>query len=502
MTTAITLDSFHATADRLIARGSWGMLIDGKIVSAADGRTYATHSPADGRLLGYVPLASVQDVMVAVAAGKAAARSWRDASVQERVRVVRTAIAALREHAVELGVLDSLDSGNPASAMVQEVEMACEWLEYCCGAATSVVGETLPSRAGQWLMTHREPYGVVVRITAYNHPILFAAQKLGAPLVTGNTLILKVPEQTPLAALRMGEILCDVFPAGVLAILPGKGSVAGDALVRHPDVKRISLIGSVETGKRVQIAAAETGIKHLSLELGGKNPMVIFPDVGIEEAAQAAVRGMNYTRTQGQSCGSCSRVFVHEDIYDAVVERIADLAQNIRIGDPLDPTTEMGCMISEREWRRVMDYIEQAPNEGARLVTGGNRPEHLQSGWFIAPTVFADVTSEMRIAHEEIFGPVMSVLRWRDEEELLSIIGSVALGLTSSVWTNDLTAAMRLADRIDSGYVWINDAAAHYAGAPFSGHADSGIGTEEGLDELFSFTQVKTVAMSPLRSTS
>ena len=440
------------------------MLIGGELVPAIGRETYADANPADGSSLGMVPLAQTADVERAVAAAQAAYPAWRRTSVAERSAHMAAAIAVLRAHARELGVLDAIDSGNPVTAMIAEVEMACEWLEYARGVAHRVVGETLPSPSGQWLMTRREPYGVALRITAYNHPILFAAQKLGAPLLTGNTLILKASEHTPLAPLHMAELLRDVFPPGVLNLVIGDGPVAGDALVRHPGIKRISLIGSVATGQRIQRAAAESGIKHVSLELGGKNPMIVLPDAGVEAAAQAAVNGMNFRRSQGQSCGSCSRLFVHEDIRDAVVERIATLCGEIRIGDPLDETTEMGCLVSDREFQRVMGLIAAGREEGARLVCGGERPAHLSAGAFVSPTVFDDVTMEMRIAREEMFGPVLSVLPWRDETTMLAQVDAVPLGLTASVWTNDLSAAMRLADHMDSGYVWINGAATHFTG--------------------------------------
>jgi acyl-CoA reductase-like NAD-dependent aldehyde dehydrogenase len=414
----------------------------------------------------------------------------------ERAARLGEAIAVLRAHADELGILDAVDSGNPASAMIGEVDLACEWLEWCRGVAARVVGDTLPAPRGHWLLTRREPYGVVVRITAYNHPILFAAQKIGAPLMTGNTVILKIPQQTPLAPLRMGELLREVLPPGVLNIVTGAGSVAGDALVRHPDVKRISLIGGVRTGQQIQIAAAESGIKHVSLELGGKNPMIVLPDVDPERAAQAAVRGMNFLKTQGQSCGSCSRLFVHSSMADAVTDRIAELCAEIRVGDPLDPETQMGCMVSAREQARVLGMIEDAKGDGARLVCGGGVPAGFEGGAFVAPTVFDEVTMDMRLGREEVFGPVLSVLRYDDPETAFADADALPLGLTASVWTNDLGAAFDLAERLDTGYVWINGAAQHFTGAPFSGHRDSGTDSEEGIEELYSFTQTKTVSIA------
>lgn len=483
-------------ADRLLDRADWGMLIGGRLVGAQSGQTYEDTCPADGRWLATVPLGQHEDAHLAVAAAKAALPGWRATPLAERSRIIGDVITVLRAHAQELGVLDSLDSGNPAAAMIGEVELAASWLEWCRGAAHRVVGDTLPAPSGHWLLTRREPYGVVVRITAYNHPLLFTAQKLGAPLVTGNTLVLKIPEQTPLAPLRIGELLKDVVPPGVLNIVTGSGSVVGDALVRHPDVKRITLIGGVGTGQRIQVAAAESGIKHVSLELGGKNPMIVLPDVDPELAAQAAVRGMNYLKTQGQSCGSCSRLFVHASVADTVVARIAELCAAIRIGDPLDPDVEMGCMVSVREQQRVLGMIERARTEGAQVVCGGGVPAGLEHGAFVEPTVLDHVDMSMEIAREEVFGPVLSVLRYDDLDVAVRDADALALGLTASVWTNDLQAALTLADRLDSGYVWVNDAARHFDGAPFSGHRNSGTDSDEGIEELYSFTQTKTIAIS------
>jgi len=499
MTTSVS--PRHALVDALLDRPSWGMLIGGATVAALDGATYADTSPADGRHLADVPLAGPEDAARAVAAAKAAFPAWRATPLAERAARLDEVIRVLGEHAEELGVLDAVDSGNPASVMIGEVAMATRWLEWCRGAAHRVVGDTLPTSDGQWLLTRREPYGVVVRITAYNHPLLFAIQKIGAPLVTGNTLVLKVPEQTPLAPLRIGELLRDVLPPGVLNIVTGDGPVLGDALVRHPDVKRITLIGSVRTGQAIQAAAAEAGIKHVSLELGGKNPVIVLPDVDVETAARAAVRGMNFVTTQGQSCGSCSRLLVPEALADAVVARVAQLCGAIRVGDPLDPETEMGAMVSRREQQRVLTMIDRARADGARLICGGAVPTGLEHGAFIAPTVFDHVDPDSEIAREEVFGPVLSVLRYRDVEEALRIADAVDLGLTASVWTNDLSAALDLADRLDTGYVWINGIARHFDGAPFSGHRRSGTDSEEGIEELYGFTQTKTIAIAPLGGT-
>ena len=491
-----TSSTYNERATALLQR-SWHMLIGGKLVQADGGATFDTTCPANGRFLAKIPFAQRIDVEHAVEAAKAAYPSWRRTSITERGAMLQKAVDVLREHAQDLGIMDAIESGNPVTAMISEVSMVCEWLEYIKGVALEVKGQVLPSPTNSWLLTRREPYGVVGRITAFNHPILFAAQKIGAPLMTGNTLILKIPEQTSLAPLLMAELLKDIFPAGVLNIITGDGPTTGDALVRHPDVKRLALIGSVETGQRIQTSAAETGIKHVSLELGGKNPMIVFPDADLDRAAEAAVIGMNFQRTQGQSCGSTTRLFLHQSIHDEVLSKLLARVQKIRIGHPLGANTEMGCLVSEQQYNKVMRYIELGKQEGAQLVHGGRKPQGAlyESGFYVEPTVFDEVTMDMHIAREEIFGPVLSVLAWNDKNEVIRQANALKYGLTSAVWTKDLQTAFEVADQLDTGYVWINGSSTHFLGAPFSGHKSSGTDSEEGIEELYSYTQTKTVSI-------
>ncbi len=488
--------TYEERADALLKR-EWGMLIGGEIVQAGDGETFETKSPADGRFLASVPFAQRTDVDRAVEAAKAAFPSWKRTPLVQRAAKFRELTSVLRENAQELGILDAIDSGNPVEAMIGDVNMACGGLEYITGVSMEVKGQTLPSMTANWLLTRREPYGVVGRIVAYNHPILFAAWKLGAPVMMGNTLVLKVPEQAPLSSLYMADLIKDIFPPGVVNIITGDGPTTGDALVRHPEVKRIALIGSVETGQRIQASAAETGIKHVSLELGGKNPMIIFPDADLERVVEGAAFGMNCHWCQGQSCGSTTRLFLHESIHDEVVEKLIQRLQKIRIGHPLDPETEMGCLVSEAQYNKVMSYIELGKQEGARLVQGGVKPQGdvFEAGFYVEPTVFDGVTMEMRIANEEIFGPVLSVLTWTDKEEVIREANSVEYGLTGSVWTRDIQTAFEVADRLDTGYVWINGSGSHFLGAPFQGHKSSGTDSEEGIEELYSYTELKTVSI-------
>ena len=474
---------------------TWGMLIGGEIVGAAGGETYDTTSPVEGQLLASVPFAQRSDVDRAVEAAKVAYPEWRATSILERAERLKKLASILRANAEDLGILDAVDGGNTVRAMIDDAGvLASAGLEYIAGIAMEVKGQTLPSMNRDWLLTRREPYGVVGRIVAYNHPVLFSAWKIGAPVVMGNTLVLKVPEQAPLAPLYMAYLIKDLFPPGVVNIVTGDGPTTGDALVRHPDVKRIALIGSVETGRRIQASAAEVSVKHVSLELGGKNPFIVFPDADLEKAAKSAVRGMNFG-WQGESCGSTSRLFLHESIHDEMLERVIGIARNMRIGHPLDPQAEIGCLVSQQQYDKVMRYIEIGKEEGAKLVQGGRKPEGeaFEQGLFVEPTVFDGVTMGMRIAREEIFGPVLSVLTWSDKEEVIREANSVEYGLTGAVWTRDLQTALEVADRLDTGYVWINGSSTHFLGAPFSGHKNSGTDSEESIEELYSYTQLKTV---------
>jgi betaine-aldehyde dehydrogenase len=486
--------TYSERANSLLER-NWGMLVDGKIMPAASGETFDTTSPADGRFLASVPFAQRADVESAVEVAKAAYPAWRKTPLVERAARLRQMVRLLRENAQDLGILDAIDSGNPVTSMIGDVGMACEQLEYVAGVAMEVKGQTLPSMTSNWLLTRREPYGVVGRIIPYNHPLLFAASKSAAAIITGNTMVMKLPEQAPLSALFMAELIKEVFPPGVFNIITGDGPTTGDALVRHSDVKRIGVTGSVETGQRIQAAAAESGVKHVSLELGGKNPMIVFPDADLDKAVEGAAFGMNCHWCQGQSCGSITRLFLHESIHDVVIERLISRLQKIRIGHPLDPETEMGCLVSEQQYDKVMSYIDLGRQEGAKLVQGGRKPpgSGFEGGFYVEPTVFDEVTMDMRIAQEEIFGPVLSVLRWSDKEEVLRQANAVKYGLTGAVWTRDIHTAFEMAERLDTGYVWINGSGSHFLGAPFSGHKNSGTDSEEGIEELLSYTQIKTV---------
>ncbi|MGH7905829.1 MAG: aldehyde dehydrogenase family protein [Candidatus Binataceae bacterium] len=481
------------SVSRFLAAKS-GLLIGGKITAPLEGRFFDVENPATEQKLAEAPFASAADVAKAVEAAETAFRKWRQESPVVRARVLRDFAKLLRENAGELGYLDALDGGNPVHAMTQDALGAAAACEYFAGLALEIKGQTIPGEADFIHCTFREPYGVVGKIIPFNHPIMFAGAKLAAPLIAGNTVVMKPAEQTPMSALRMAELARDVFPPGTVNIVTGDGPTTGRAIVTHPGIKRLALTGSVETGKAISQQAAEGGIKNITLELGGKNPMIIFPDVeDMDRAVEGAVGGMNFTWCQGQSCGSTSRLFLHSGIHDIFLERLIARAKKVRIGDPADGATEMGCLVSRAQFDKSLKYIEAGKREGAELRIGGGRPEQFGKGYFIAPTVFAGVKPSMSIAREEIFGPVLSVFKWDREEEVINQANGVQYGLTASIWTRDISKAARFARSLEAGFIWINASSRHFTGVPFGGYKQSGIGNEESLGELLSYTQTKAV---------
>jgi betaine-aldehyde dehydrogenase len=455
--------------------------------------TYAAlTNPSTGGSLGRVANASAADIDAAVKAARTGFAAWRRVAPLERGRILREAAAIVRANAAELALLDATDCGNPVREIAVDVMIGAALLDFFAGIVSEIKGESFDTGPDTINFSLREPLGVVARIIPFNHPILFAAGKIAAPLAAGNAVILKPPEQAPLSSLRLAELIGHLFPPGALNVVGGDRD-SGAALVAHPQIAAISLTGSVPTGKAIMRAAADR-LTPVLLELGGKNALIAYPDAEPDEVAEAVVAGMNFTWC-GQSCGSTSRAFVHDAIHDAVIERVQARCAAYKPGDPTNPATTMGAIITATQRDRVLDYIAIGKREGADVVYGGGPPldASLASGNFIEPTVFTGVTQAMRIANEEIFGPVLAVMRWRDEATMISEVNSVDYGLTCSIWTRDLDTAHRTAGAIEAGYVWVNDVAAHYLGAPFGGYKQSGIGREECLEELLAFTQLKNV---------
>lgn len=471
----------------------WKMTIGGEFTAAKSGDTYDTINPADNTLLAKVPYATKDDVYAAVAAAKKAFPAWRDLHVDDRVKYMRKLANAVRARAEDFGMLDAIDSGNPYQAMVADANKGAGLLDHFGNLGMEIKGQTVPTPGGGLNYTRREPFGVVARILPFNHPISFAAGKIASALVTGNTIVMKLADQTPLSGLLLGKLIQENLPAGVVNILSGDGPNCGGPLVAHPEIHRVAFTGSVETGKKI---IQQAGIAQVSLELGGKNPLIIFPDVDIEKAADAAVAGMNFTVAQGQSCGSNSRVFVHKSLHDEFCKLVKERVSKIVIGRPEDEATQMGPVVTQAHYERVMGYIKSGVDEGAKLLIGGKHPEGeaFKKGCFIEPTVFDGVKHEMKIAREEIFGPVMSILTWEDEAQMMHEVNDVEYGLCANVWTNDISRALRIADQLESGYVWINGhGGKRFKGAPFGGYKNSGIGKEHATEEMMSFTQEKNI---------
>ena len=469
------------------------LYVNGAWREPASGRFIDVECPSTGAWLGRVADAGVDDVDHAVAAARRGFEAWRDTPAQERARAIRAAATLIRTHARELAWLDALDCGIPYTAMLHDAQVSADYLDYFAGLVTELKGSTIPVGPGWLNYTLREPLGVVARIGAFNHPLLFVAAKAGAPLAAGNALIVKPADQTPLSSLRIAELWGDVFPPGVFNVVTG-GRDAGAALVAHPKVAKIGFIGSVAAGRAVMGGAAAT-LKALTLELGGKNALIACADAAPAEVADGVVRGMNFRYVTGQSCNSTSRVYLHDAIYDRTLPEIVDRVSRIKVGLPTERDTEMSCLTSQAQYDKTMSYIRLGVEGGARLAYGGKRPADptLATGFFVEPTVFADVTDDMRIAREEIFGPVVSILRWSDEDDLLTRVNALDVGLTASIWTHDLDRAHRLASRVEAGYIWINGASTHHVGLPFGGVKQSGIGREESIEELLACTQIKNV---------
>jgi betaine-aldehyde dehydrogenase len=457
-----------------------------------DGGYLETINPGTGESLGPCAEANTSDVNAAVAAASKAFPAWSRSKPAERAALMRKVALILRENANELAMIDALNCGSPVAEMTRDVLNAAAQFDFFAGLVTELKGDTMPMGDGVVNLSVREPFGVVGRIVAYNHPLMFTAAKSAAPLAAGNTVVMKPPYQAPLSAYRFMELIDGIFPAGVLNIVSG-GTECGQALVAHPDVPYVSLIGSVPTGRAVAKSAAER-LKHVSLELGGKNPCIVYPDADMERAINGALAGMNFTWC-GQSCGSTSRLFLHASIHDEVVAGILKKITHYKPGIPTEQETTMGAIVSRAQQEKILRYIEIAKSEGAKLVYGGNVPSapELQGGFYVEPTVFTGVSQDMRIANEEVFGPVLSVIKWEDEESMLEQVNRVEYGLTAAIFTKDLAKAHRTASRVQSGFIWVNSAGPHFLGAGYGGYKQSGIGREESIEELLSFTQSKNI---------
>lgn len=462
--------------------------IDGAYVEDTEGTPIDVIYSATGEKIAQVHAATPAIVEQAIAAAKRAQPAWAAMSGTERGRILRRAADILRERNHDLSVLETYDTGKPyQETSVADATSGADALEYFGGMAATLTGEHI-QLGENWVYTRREPLGVCVGIGAWNYPTQIACWK-GAPALTcGNAMIFKPSETTPLSALKVAEILYEAgLPAGLYNVVQGMGEV-GSALVTDPRVDKVSLTGSVPTGRKVYAAAAE-GIKHVTMELGGKSPLIVFEDADIENAIGGAILGNFYS--SGQVCSNGTRVFVHRDIKEKFLSRLAERLDKAVIGDPMDPDTSFGPMVSERQMQIALDYVEKGKAEGARLAYGGARID--RDGFYMLPTVFADVTDDMVIAREEIFGPVMAVLDFEDEEEVIARANDTEFGLAAGVFTNDLTRAHRVAARFEAGTCYINTYNDAPVEAPFGGAKNSGVGRENSKAAIEHYSQLKSV---------
>jgi acyl-CoA reductase-like NAD-dependent aldehyde dehydrogenase len=492
-TAASDADAGVAKALAWIGAGPKRLLIGGRWVEAASGRAFKVLNPATEALLCHVAEADSADVDAAVAAARLAfdKSSWVGMSPHARTRALLRMADQIERHAGELAAIETLDNGMPLWYSKAAVAASIDIFRYYAGWCSKILGSTIPSDASGFVYTLREPLGVCGQIIPWNVPVLMASIKLANALCCGNTLVLKPADLACLSSLRLAELVEETdLPPGVINVLPGFGVTAGAALSLHPDVDKIAFTGSTAVGKQI-VQASTSNLKKVTLELGGKAPNVIFADADLDKAIQAAVK--TFCGNSGQVCSAGTRLFAHESVYDEVSERVASLASTYKVGDPLAADTKLGPLISAAQRDRVRSYIDAGQSAGASLRAGG--AQWTGEGYFIEPTVFGGVTNDMRIAREEIFGPVLSVISFRDEEDAVFQGNDTTYGLSAAVWTRDIGRAHKVARALKAGRVWINTYGEADPAMPFGGYKQSGWGREFGQDSIDAYTQVKAVML-------
>src|SRR5256714_7744283 len=474
------------------------ILIGGKWQDAASGKTFDTYNPATGEVLARIAEGDREDIDRAVKAARKAFEesAWATMTASERGKLIWKLADLLEKNLEEFATLESLDNGKPLTiARAADVPLAVDLFRYMAGWATKIEGATFPISvpyapgAKFFAYTKREPIGVIGQIIPWNFPLLMAAWKLGPALATGNTVVLKPAEQTPLSAIRLGELFAEAgFPDGVVNVVPGFGETAGAALAAHPDVDKIAFTGSTEVGKLI-LQAAAGNLKKVSLELGGKSPNVVFADADIKGAIRGAASAIFFNH--GQCCCAGSRHFIEQPLFDQVVEGVAEQAKKIKVGSGLEADTQMGPLVSAEQLERVCGYLESGFSEGAKAVTGGKKRG--DKGYFVEPTVLVNTNDKMKVIQEEIFGPVVAAIPFKDLNEVTTRANDSIYGLAAGIWTKDISKAHRLAEKIRAGTVWINCYNIFDAALPFGGYKQSGWGREMGKDSLELYTEVKAV---------
>ena len=483
--------ALQAAVDREVAVDRADLLIGGRRLPARSGRYFETVDPANEQVIAHVAEADAADIDAAVASARAAFEGeWGHMRAADRGNALLRLADLIRQHQDSLIELESLDSGKPVSAIKrQDLPAVLDTLTYYAGWADKINGEVIPARPDALTYTVREPMGVVGAIIPWNFPLMIGMWKIAPALACGCTVVLKPAELTPLTALKIGELaLAAGFPPGVLNVVPGFGKTAGAALVNHPDVDKITFTGSPVVGRQI-LQGAAGNLKRVTLELGGKSANIIFPDADLDAAVRAASAGIFFNT--GQVCSAGSRILVHKDIHDEVVERLVARARSLRVGDPRDTATAMGPLVSRAQMNRVLDYIDIGKREGAQLATGGTRLGN--SGFFVGPTVFAGVDHQMRISQEEIFGPVASVIRFDDDADAIRIANGTQYSLAAGIWSSDIGRVHRFIRRLKAGTVWANTFGPTDVRLPWGGSRDSGYGREHGEEAIANFTEPKAV---------
>jgi aldehyde dehydrogenase (NAD+) len=473
------------------------LFINGRWEDSEAGRTIDIRNPATGELLTTVPDADACDVDRAVKAARESfeKKTWRGMDPSKKEQILWNIAETLAKHRDELAVLESLENGKTVrEAAGADVAPAVDSFRYYAGWVRKIYGETIPVDGPFLNYTLREPIGVVGAIVPWNYPLQLAVWKVAPALACGCSVVLKPSEMTPLTALKLAEYCMEAgLPEGVLNVVTGYGSTAGEAIALHMDIDKISFTGSTRTARRLMAASGESNLKRLSLELGGKSPNIIFPDADMDAAIKTSFWGI--FANKGEICSAGSRLLLHQDIHDKFLDELSARAKKMKVGDPLDKATQMGSQISAKQMDTILDYIQSGKDQGAKVVCGGERDTDgaKSKGYFVKPTIFSEVRPDMRIAQEEIFGPVLAAIRFKEPEEAVTIANGTIYGLVAAVWTKDIKLAHRLAGEIKAGSVWINTYNGFDTGSPFGGYKQSGFGRDLGSYALDQYTNVKSV---------